>query len=91
MSKKSRFRGPFDKEHGKDSLPNQFNWKSFLLLTWKMLGLPVKTLAIDVKYLVLNRDNLMRTIQMQLSQKQKTFSIFFAAVSKSILNVQIFE
>ena len=56
-----------------------------------MLGLLVKTLAIDVKYLVLNRDNLMRTIQMQLSQKQKTFSVFFAAVSKLILNVQIFE
>ena len=36
-------------------------------------------------YLV-NGDNLTQPIQMQLSQKQKTFSEFFFAFLKSILN-----
>ena len=44
-----------------------------LLFTCQTLGLLVKILAADEKYPVLNRDNLMRPIQMQLSQKQKTF------------------
>ena len=44
----------------------------------KVLGLFVITLTADYKYSVLNRDNLLQLLQMQLSQKQKTFSqIFF--------------
>ena len=44
----------------------------------KVLGLFVITLTADDKYSVLNRDNLLQLLQMQLSQKQKTFSqIFF--------------
>ena len=39
----------------------------------------------DKRYL-LNRDNLPQPIQMQLSEKQKTFSEFFFAFLKSILN-----
>ena len=35
---------------------------------------------------MLNRDNLPQPIQMQLSEKQKTFSEFFFAFLKSILN-----
>ena len=43
------------------------------------------------KHYLLNRDNLMQTIQMQVSQKEKTFSqFFFFAFSKSILNVKHF-
>ena len=38
------------------------------------------------KHYLLNRDNLAQPIQMQLSQKQKTFSEFFFAFLKSILN-----
>ena len=38
------------------------------------------------KYYLLNRDNLTQQIQMQLSEKQKTFSEFFFAFLKSILN-----
>ena len=93
MSKKSRFRGPFDKQHGKRpqelfksgsyqlcpihwSLPIQLSWKKSLLLTWKILGLLVNTLAADEKYPVLNRDNLMIPTQMQFSQKQIFSSIF---------------
>ena len=38
-----------------------------------------------------NRDNLMESIQMQLSQKLKTFSQFFPAFSKSKLNFEHFQ
>ena len=55
------------------------------------MGLIVKTLAADKRYPVLNRDNLTRPIQMQLSQKQKTFCQAFAAFLKSKLNFEIFE
>ena len=106
MSKKSRFRGCFDKQYGKRaqallksasqhlyhihrSLPRKLSWKKSLLLTCKILGLLVNTLAANEKYPVLNRDNLAIPIQMQLSQKQKTFSRFFAAFLKFrlILNI----
>ena len=108
MSKKSCFRGPFDKQHGKRaqallksasqhlyhihrSLPRKLSWKKSLLLTCKILGLLVNTLAADEKYPVLNRDNLTIPIQMQLSQKQKTISSLFAKFSKSRLNFKHFE
>ena len=91
ISKKFRFRGPFDKQHCKRtkallkygsqhlyriqwSLPCQLSWKKFLLLTSKMLGLHVNTLAANEKYSVFNRDNLTIPIQIQLSKQQKTFS-----------------
>ena len=73
------------------SLPRKLSWKKSLLLTCKILGLLVNTLAADEKYPVLNRDNLTIPIQMQLSQKQKTFSQFFAAFLKSTLNFKHFE
>ena len=107
MSKKSRFREPFDKQHGKRaqallksasqhlyhihrSLPRKLSWKKSLLLTCQILGLLVNTLATDEKYLVLNRDNLTIPIQMQLSQKEKKISEFFAVVFKSISNFKHF-
>ena len=46
----------------------------------------VNTLTGDDKHYLLNRDNLTQPIQMQLYQKQKTFSEFFFAFLKSILN-----
>ena len=67
------------------------SWKKSLLLRWKTLGLLVNTLADDEKYPVLNRDNLTIPIQMELSQKQKTFWQFFAAFLKSYLNFEPFE
>ena len=51
----------------------------------------VNTLAADEKFRVLNGDNLTIPIRMQLSQKQKTFSQFFAAFLKCILNIELFE
>ena len=51
-----------------------------------MLRLFVDTLTADDKHYLLNGENLTRPIQMRLSQKQKSFSQFFFAFSKSILN-----
>ena len=108
MSKMSRFRRPFHKQHGKRaqtllkseslnlyhiywSLLKKLSWKKSLLLTCQNFGLLVNTLAADDKYPVLNRDNLTIPIQMQLSQKQKTFSRFSAALLKSRINLSSFE
>ena len=55
------------------------------------MGLLVNTLAVYEKYPVLNRDNLTIPIQMHLSQKQKSFSQFFAQFLKSRLNFIDFE
>ena len=52
----------------------------------KILRLFVNTLTVNDKHYLLNRDNLTQTIQIQLSQKQKTFFEFFFAFLKSILN-----
>ena len=65
--------------------------KESLLLTCPILGLLVNTLATDEKYPVLNRDNLTIPIQMQLSQKQKSFSEFFATFLKSRLDFEHLE
>ena len=51
----------------------------------------VNTLTAYGKYSLLNRDNLTQPIQMQLSQKRKTFSEFFSAVFKYRLNFQRFQ
>ena len=50
------------------------------------LRLFVKTLTLDDKHYLFNRDNLTQPIQIQLSQRQKTFPEFFFAFSKSLLN-----
>ena len=52
----------------------------------KILTLFVNTLTVDEKHYLLNRGNLTQTIQIELSQKQKTFFQFFLAFLKSILN-----
>ena len=66
------------------------SWRKSLLLTCKILGLLLNTLAADEKYPVLNRDNLTTTIQMQFSRRQNTFSQFLAAFLKSRLNFKHF-
>ena len=73
------------------SIPSKLSWKNSLLLTCKILGLLVNTLATDEMHPVLNREKLTISIQMQSSQKQKTFSQFFAPLLKSRLNFQICE
>ena len=61
------------------------------LLTCQILGLLVNTLSTDEKYPVFNRDNLTVPIQIQLSQKPKTFSEFFLAFFKSRLIFEYFR
>ena len=73
------------------SLADQVSWKISLLLICQILGLLVETLAADKKYRVLNRDNLTIPIQMQLSEKEKTFSELFTAVLQPRLNFKYFE
>ena len=60
-------------------------------MTCKILGLLVNTLATDEKYPVVNRDNLTISIQMQLSEKQKTFPELFPKFLKSRFNFKHFE
>ena len=55
----------------------------------KILRLFVDKLTVNDKHYLLNRENLPQAIQMQLSQKQKTFSQFFFVFLKSILNFKI--
>ena len=75
----------------------------YLLITLKVVALEkvsfsnrqnpksvVDTFPADEKYYVLNRDNLAQPIQMQLSQKQKTFSELGFAFLKSILKYKHF-
>ena len=61
------------------------------LLTCQILGFLVNTLPTDEKYPVFNRDNLTVPIQIQLSQKPKTFSEFFLAFFKSRLIFEYFR
>ena len=61
-------------------------WKKSLLVIHKILRPFVNTLAVNDKHYRLNRDNLTRPIHVELSQKQKIFSEFLFAFSKSILN-----
>ena len=73
------------------SLVRKLSSRKSLLLTCQILGPPVNTLAADERYPVLNRDDLSVGSQIQLSQKQKTFSQFFAAFLKFSLNFQYFQ
>ena len=61
-------------------------WKKSPLGIHNILTVFVNTLTADDKHYLLNKDNLAQRIQMQLSQKQITFSECFFAFLKSILN-----
>ena len=65
--------------------------KKCLLLTCQIFGLVANTLANDEKYPVLNKYNLTIPIEIQLSEKEKTFCQFFSAFLKSRLNFKLFE
>ena len=62
------------------------HYKKSVLLKDDLLRLCANTLPGDDNYYLLNRDNLAEQIQIQLYQKQKSFSEFFFAFLKSILN-----
>ena len=48
-----------------------------LLVIYRIVGDFVNALTADDKHYLLNRDILTQPVQMQLSQKQKTFADFF--------------
>ena len=55
-----------------------------------MLRLFVNTLTVNEKHYLVNRDNLTQPIQMQLTEKQKTFSQFSFQFLKSLLSFKHF-
>ena len=57
----------------------------------KVLRTIVNILIADSKCFLFNRDNLRQPIQMQLSEKQKKISQFFAAILKCRLNFEHFQ
>ena len=57
----------------------------------KILRLLANTLTADDKYSLINRGILKQPIQMQLSQKEETFSDYFTKVSKTVLNFEYFQ
>ena len=65
--------------------------KKSLLLTSQILGLLLNILAAHEMHPVLNRDNITIPIHVQLSQKRKSVSQFFAPFLKSKLNFEHFE
>ena len=73
------------------SLWRKLTWKKSLLVICIFLGLFVNTLTVDEKYSLLNTDNLIRPIQMQLSQKPKKVLQFFSAFLKTKLNFKHFQ
>ena len=52
----------------------------------KVLRLFLNTLTAEERHYLLTKENLTQTIQIKLSQKQKSFSQFFIQFLKSILN-----
>ena len=108
MCKKSSFRLPFQKEHGKLvstmfkfewqnlyhiywSTGTQLSFKKSLLVISEKLRLFLNTMSSVDKCSHPNRDNLTQPIHMQLSQKLKTFSRLFSAISKSRINFEYFQ
>ena len=60
-------------------------------MTWKILRLFVNTMTSDKKYSLLNRDNLLQSIHMHLSLKQKVFSQYASTFFKFTLNFEHFK
>ena len=70
---------------------NLIKLEKSLLFTGKIVGMLVNTFPADEKYPVLKRDNLTIPIQIQLSQKHKTFCQLFTAFLKSRWNFEHFD
>ena len=73
------------------SLWRQLTCKRSLLVIRKILNLFPNTLSANGKYFPLNGENLTQPIQMQLSQKPKTFPQFVPAFLKTSLNFEHFQ
>ena len=62
------------------------HWRKSILMIHKILRFFIKSLTVDDKYYLFNKENLTQPIQMQLSKAQKKISQIFIAFLKSILN-----
>ena len=68
----------------------EFQLEKVSLTNCKILGQFFNPLTADDKYSLLNKGNSIH-VQMQLSQKRKTFSVLFFGYLKFILNFEIFQ
>ena len=73
------------------SLCRILNWRKPLLVICKVLTMFVNIFTADDKYSLLNRDDLRQPIQMQLPQKEKTFSEFVSEILQAILHFKHFQ
>ena len=73
------------------SLWSELSRRKYFLVICELLGVFVKILTYDDKYSLLNRDNVRQPIQMQLSQKQETFSELISPFFKARLNIEHFQ
>ena len=62
------------------------HWKNSPLVIHKIIRLFLNEFTVNDRHYPLNRDNLTQPIQMQLSEKQKTFSEFCFSFLKFLLN-----
>ena len=67
------------------------SWEKSILMLCKILRLFVITLTADDNYFFVNREKLTQSIQILLSQKQKTSSQFFSAFLKCTLIFEHFQ
>ena len=66
-------------------------WKMSLLVLGEILWVLVNPSTLDGKYPVQDCENLQLPIQMQLSEKRKTFSEFFVSFHESTSNFKHFD
>ena len=72
--------------HVFSSFSGELIWKMAPLVLGEILGVFLNTLTADGKYPIPDCENLQLAIQMQLSEKRKTFSQFFVPFSESTSN-----
>ena len=70
---------------------NKLRWNELLLVRSSILGLFVNTLTFNGKFSLHNKEKFPQEIEMQLSQKENTFSQLFIAFLKSTSNSEYFE
>ena len=67
------------------------SWTKSAIVCFEILSLFVNTLTTDDKYSRRNMLNFSQQVEAPLSQKQKTFSVFFIAFPKCALNLEHLE
>ena len=77
--------------HVFSSFSGKLIWKTFALAVGEIWGVFVNTLTADGMYSFPDSENLPLPIQMQLSEKRKTFSPFFVPFLESTSNFKQFE